>query len=142
MAENSFKYSLHGTTVPDPYRWLEDVDSAETRSWIDCQNARTSEFLETVPQRPQIRSRVTELWNYPRSGVPVKEGSRYFYLKNDGLQNQSVLFTKDGLSRPERVLLDPNELSVDGTVALFAWQASLDGRLLAYGLPRAGSDWE
>jgi prolyl oligopeptidase len=136
------EFTLHGQTVSDPWRWLEDLDSPETRTWIDAQNERTFRFLESVSEREDIRRRVTELWNYPRCGLPYKEGGKYFYLTNDGLQNQWVLRVRDGLDSAARVLIDPNTLSEDGTVALTATSSSRDGRLLAYGLSRAGSDWE
>jgi prolyl oligopeptidase len=137
-----FTYELHGKEISDPYRWLEDLDSPETRRWIESQNERTFHFLDEIPQREVIRRRVTALWNYQRCGVPFKEGDRYFFMKNDGLQNQAVLYVKDALEAPARMLLDPNALSADGTVALTSAQASRDGRLMAYGLSKAGSDWE
>src|SRR5262249_3521951 len=142
MKPNPFTYELHGKEIPDPYRWLEDLDSAETRRWVESQNERTFSFLAEIPQREAIRRRVPELWNYERCGVPFKEGDRYFFMKNDGLQNQAVLYVKDRLDAPARMLLDPNTLSADGTVALASAQASRDGRLVAYGLSKAGSDWE
>jgi prolyl oligopeptidase len=135
------EFTLHGHTISDPWIRLEDLDSAETRAWIESQNQRTFAFLESIPQREEIRSRITELWNYPRCSQPFKEGHRYFDLRNDGLQNQWVLFVRDGLDGVPRVLLDPNTLSSDGTVALAGTEVSRDGRLLAYGLSRSGSDW-
>src|SRR5687767_8074749 len=128
--------------VPDPYGWLEDLDSPETKDWIESQNARTFRFLEAVPQRDGTRRRIAELTNYEKCGVPFKEGSRYFYLKNDGLQNQSVVYALDRLDGTPRILLDPNTLSPDGTIAVMAMQPSFDGRLLAYSLADAGSDWQ
>jgi len=135
------EYKLHGHPISDPWIWLEDLDSPETRAWVEDQNRRTFGFLETIPQRDEIRTRITELWNYPRCGLPFKEGHCYFDLRNDGLQNQWVLFVRNGLDGTSRVLLDPNTLSSDGTVALAGTEASRDGRLLAYGLSRSGSDW-
>jgi prolyl oligopeptidase len=135
------EYTLHGLSISDPWYWLEDLDSAETRAWVEKQNQLTFAFLESVPQREEIRKRITELWNYPRRSVPFKEGRRYFDLRNDGLQNQWVLFVQDSLESTARVLLDPNTLSSDGTVALVGTEVCLDGSLLAYGLSRAGSDW-
>jgi prolyl oligopeptidase len=135
-------YTLHGRTIDDPYYWLEDLDSQETREWVKSQNDRTQEFLKTVPERDSIRRRLTELWNYEKSGVPVKAGHRYFFTRNDGLQDQSILYTVDRLSDNPRVLLDFNTLSDDGTVAMTAMQPSHDGRLVAYGVAGAGSDWE
>ena len=135
------EYTLHGISISDPWFWLEDLDSAETRAWVEVQNQRTSAFLEVIPQREEIRQRITELWNYSRRSVPFKEGRRYFDLRNDGLQNQWVLFVREGLEGASRVLLDPNTLSSDGTVALVGTEACRDGSLLAYGLSRSGSDW-
>ena len=126
----------------DPWLWLESLDSPQTRAWVTAQNERTSAFLERIPQRAEIHRRITELWNYPRCSVPFKEGHRYFELRNDGLQNQWVLYVRESLDQPPRILLDPNLLSSDGTVALTETVASRDGRLLVYGLSHAGSDWE
>jgi prolyl oligopeptidase len=131
----------HGTKVADPYRWLEDADSAEVRAWVDKQNGRTFAFLGGVPEREAIQKRLTELWNYERFGVPQKKGGRLFLTRNDGLQDQSVLLVQDSPDAPPRLLLDPNTLSADGTVALVQWEPSRDGKLLACGLAGAGSDW-
>jgi prolyl oligopeptidase len=131
----------HGTKVPDPYRWLEDPDAPETRAWIEAQNKLTFGFLEAIPGREKIKKRLTELWNYEKYGVPRKEGDNYFFSKNDGLQNQSVLYTAPAIDAEPRVLLDPNQLSADGTVALVGYEISADGTLMAYGLADAGSDW-
>ncbi len=132
---------LHGVAVADPYRWLEDTDSPETRAWIEAQNALTFGFLAAIPERQRIAARLTGLWNYARYGVPFKEGGRYFWFENSGLQNQSVLYTQQGRNGGARVLLDPNTLSEDGTVALTSTEPSRNGRLLAYGVARSGSDW-
>lgn len=132
----------HGTRVADPYRWLEDPDSVETRAWIDAQNKVTFGYLNEIPQRAAIKERLTKLWNYERYGTPFKEANRYFFFKNDGLQNQSVLYTVDRLDGSPRVLLDPNKLSADGTVALSGTSVTDDGKLLAYGLSSSGSDWQ
>jgi prolyl oligopeptidase len=110
----------HGVTVKDPYRWLEDDNSAATKAWVEAQNKVTFDYLATIPERAAIKARLTELWNFERYGVPFKEGGRYFYYKNDGLQNQSVLYTLPTLESEPTVLLDPNKLSTDGTVALRA----------------------
>lgn len=131
----------HGTKISDPYRWLEDVDSPQTKAWVEAQNKVTFGFLEQIPRRKEIKERLTQLWDYERFGLPVKRGGRYFYTRNDGLQNQSVLYVAESLDATPRVLLDPNKLSEDGTVALAGWTPSEDGKLLAYGLAGAGSDW-
>jgi prolyl oligopeptidase len=133
--------NYHGTTVADPYRWLEDANSAETKQWVDAQNQVTQAWLGQIPERELIKQRLTKLWNYERYGVPSKEGGRYFYSRNDGLQNQSVLYTLKKLDDTPRVLLDPNTLSSDGTVALSGTVISPDGKLLAYGTAASGSDW-
>lgn len=133
---------LHGVKVADPYRWLEDLDSPETAAWVAAQNELTFSYLEKIPVREKIRQRLTHLWNFERYGIPFTEGGRYFYTRNDGLQNQSVVYVADSLDSPPRVLLDPNLLSADGTIALTETAVSRDGRLLVYGLSAAGSDWE
>src|SRR5688572_26675603 len=133
---------LHGVKVADPYRWLEDDYAPETKGWIEAQNKVTFGYLEQIPQRERIKERLTELWNYERYGVPFKDGGRYFYTKNDGLQNQSVLYTMDALESPARVLLDPNKLSKDGTISLAGVSVSDDGNLLAYGTSSGGTDWQ
>jgi prolyl oligopeptidase len=132
----------HGQAVPDPYRWLEDLDSERTRAWIEAQNQLTFDYLQRIPARQRLLERLTQLWNYEKYSQPFKEGGRYFYFKNDGLQNQSVLYTQESLEAEARVLLDPNTLSEDGTVALSGIAISRDGRYLAYGLSRSGSDWQ
>ena len=134
--------TLHGTAVPDPYRWLEDDHSAETKAWVAEQNKVTFAYLELIPARPRLKERLTKLWNYERYGVPHREGGRYVFSKNDGLQNQSVLYTMRSLDETPRVLLDPNKLSPDGTVSLGPTAISEDGQLLAYGINVAGSDWQ
>ena len=131
----------HGTLVADPYRWLEDTDSAETRAWIEAQNKLTFGFLEGIPEREALRQRLTELWDYPKAWAPLKKGNRYFQLRNSGLQNQDVLYVMDDLKGEARLLLDPNTLSSDGTVALTSWEVSPDGRWLAYATSASGSDW-
>jgi len=133
--------TYHGVEVADPYRWLEDPNSAQTRQWIEAQNQVTFDYLAQLPGREQIRQRLTELWNYERYSVPFQRGGRYFYYKNDGLQNQSVLYTLPDLAAEPRILLDPNTLSADGTVALSGIAVSEDGTYLAYGISTAGSDW-
>ena len=132
----------HGVKVADPYRWLEDDNSAETKAWVEAQNKVTFDYLGRIPERQAIKERLTKLWNYERYGVPFKQGGRYFYAKNDGLQNQSVLYTMASLDASPELLLDPNKLSPDGTVALGGYAISDDGNLMAYGLSSAGSDWQ
>jgi len=134
--------SYHGTTVADPYRWLEDDNSAETKAWVAAQNAVTDKFLEAMPQRVPARRIYTELYNFERYGVPFSEGGRYFWTRNDGLQQQNVLYTAKSLKDSPQVALDPNAFSKDGTVALSGLTPSRDGRLLAYGIAGAGSDWQ
>ena len=131
----------HGVKVADPYRWLEDTDSPETRQWIEQQNKLTFDYLKGLPMREHVRSRLTELWNYPRYGLPRQEGGRYFYTRNSGLQNQAVLYVQPSLKAEPRELLDPNALSKDGTVSLSEMRPSEDGKMLAYGLSSGGSDW-
>jgi prolyl oligopeptidase len=132
----------HGAKVADPYRWLEELDSADTRAWIEAQNQLTFAYLNDIPARAAIKQRLTRLWNYERYSLPSKQGSRYFYSKNDGLQNQSVLYSATALDAAPQLLLDPNTLSADGTAALSGVAVSDDGRLLAYGIAQAGSDWQ
>ena len=141
--------TYHGVTVADPYRWLEDPNSDDTKAWVEAQNEVTFGYLNELPGREKISDRLTELWNYERYGIPFKQGDsestdhpvRYFYYKNDGLQNQSVLYTLPTLDAEPTVLLDPNTLSEDGTVALAGIAISENAKYLAYGLSTAGSDW-
>src|SRR4029079_19170329 len=132
----------HGVKVADPYRWLEDLDSAETRKWVEEENKQTFAYLAEIPARTTIKERLTKLWNYEKYGVPFKEGNRYFYTRNSGLQNQSVLYTVTSLGATPQLVLDPNTLSTDGTVALSGMQVSNGGKLLAYSLSASGSDWQ
>lgn len=131
----------HGVSIADPYRWLEDPDSDQTRAWVTAQNQVTFGYLAQIPQRAALEARLTQLWDYERFSLPVKKGGRYFYSRNDGLKNQSVLYVADSMHGTPRELLDPNTLSPDGTVALAAWSVSHDGKRLAYSLASAGSDW-
>jgi len=132
----------HGVSIADPYRWLEDTDSPATKAWVEAQNRLTDSFLATIPERPAIKARLTEIWNYARFSAPFKGGERYFYFQNTGLQNQSILYVQDRRNAPPRVLLDPNVLSPDGTVALSGQAASDNGRYLAYSISTSGSDWQ
>lgn len=130
-----------GTRVPDPYRWLEDTDSPETRAWIDEQNKLTFGYLDGIPEREKLRAHLTELWDFPKAGAPSQRGGRYFQFRNTGLQNQDVLFVQEALDGEARVLVDPNNFSQDGTVALTNWAISEDGCWLAYATSASGSDW-
>ncbi len=132
----------HGVKVTDPFRWLEDDNAEETLKWVEAQNKVTFAYLEQIPARERIRNRLTELWNFEKYSLPFKEGGRYFYFKNDGLQNQSVLYVQESLEGEPRTLLDPNTLSEDGTVALSSMDVSKNGKHMAYGLSSAGSDWQ
>ena len=133
--------NYYGVEVSDPYRWLENPDAESTKAWVAAQNKVTTGYLKTITAREKIRQRLTQLWDYEKYGSPFKRGQRYFYFKNDGLQNQSVLYTLESLENEGRVLLDPNTLSEDGTIALSGLSISDDGQWLAYGLSTAGSDW-
>jgi prolyl oligopeptidase len=131
-----------GDEVADPYRWLEDLDGDATAAWVEAQNAISFPYLEAIPQREAIKKRLTELWNYERYGTPEKEGGRYFYERNDGLQNQDVLYVADAIDADPRVLIDPNTFSEDATVALSSWVPSPDGKWLAYSTSDGGTDWK
>ncbi|HYH63711.1 MAG TPA: prolyl oligopeptidase family serine peptidase [Urbifossiella sp.] len=135
--------TYHGTTVADPYRWLEDDvrKSPDVASWVEAENKVSEAFLKDIPQREAIRKRITDLWNYEKISAPSKVGGRYFFTKNNGLQNQSVLYTQDSLDGPARMLLDPNTWSKDGTIALSGTALSDDAKYLAFGKAAAGSDW-
>jgi prolyl oligopeptidase len=137
--EHTDDYS--GTKVSDPYRWMEELDAPATKAWVAAQNAFTDAELAKMPERAIVKQRLTELWNYPRLSLPFKEANWYFYTKNNGLQNQSPLYVQDGLTGTPRVLLDPNTLSKDGTVALAVSAPSPDGKWFGYGLATGGSDW-
>ncbi len=130
-----------GTKVSDPYRWLENPASEDAKAWIEAQNKITSEYLAAIPEREKLKQRLTKLWNYEKYSTPFKEGKNYFYFKNDGLQNQRVLYVSESANGEGRVLLDPNTLSEDGTVALAGIAVTSDGKTLAYGISKAGSDW-
>lgn len=134
--------TYHGQEIADPYRWLEDIDSADTTAWIKAQNDVTEAYLAKIPGRDRIAARATEIWNFNRWGVPSREGKQWFWFKNDGLQNQAVLYVGDKPESEGRVLLDPNSLSTDGTIALKDTAFSADGKYMAYGLSSGGSDWE
>ncbi|MBI5762009.1 MAG: S9 family peptidase [Planctomycetes bacterium] len=133
---------LHGTKIADPYRWMEDLDSPDLAKWVAEENKVTFGYLNEIPSREKIRSRLTKVWNYERYMPPFKDGGRYFISKNDGLQNQNVVYTMKTLDDSPSVLLDPNKLSADGTVALGGYFVSDDGKYVCYAVSEAGSDWQ
>lgn len=130
-----------GTKVADPYRWLENDTSAETNAWVEAERALTNEYLSHIPLRAKLKDRLTQIADYEKYGVPSKRFGKYFYSKNDGLQNQSVYYMQDANGGDPEVLLDPNKLSDDGTVSLGGMSLSHDGKYLAYTIQRSGSDW-
>lgn len=130
-----------GTEVADPYRWLEDDNSEETKAWVEAQNKVTFDYLSQIPFREKIKNRYEKLYNYPKYSAPFKAGNKYFFFKNDGLQNQSVLYVQNNLEAEPEIFLDPNKLSEDGTVALSTMAISKDGKYFAYGTASGGSDW-
>lgn len=132
----------HGIKVADPYRGFEQLDSPATRKWVTAENALSRPWLEAIPQREWIRQRLTKLWSYERFGVPKQAGGHYFFTRNDGTQNQSVLYVSDSIESPGRVLFDPNTDRKDATIALARFEPSPDGKLLAYALSDGGTDWD
>lgn len=131
----------HGTKVADPYRWLEDDNSEETKAWVAAQNKVTEDYLAAIPFRNNVKKRLEELWNYPKYSSPFKEGEYYYFFKNDGLQNQSVAYRQIGLEgKPE--VFDPNKLSDDGTAALAGINFSKNSKYLVYSVSQSGSDWQ
>jgi prolyl oligopeptidase len=132
----------HGVTVPDPYRWLEDDTSEETARWVEAQNAVTFAYLEQIPFRKPLFERLQKLFDYEKYSAPMRKGDYYFFRKNDGLQNQSVLYIQKGIDGTPEVLIDPNTWSPDGTVVLTAFAPSKDAKLAVYGVSRSGSDWQ
>jgi prolyl oligopeptidase len=134
--------TYHGTPVADPYRWLEDDTSAETAQWVEAQNRVTFAYLDRIPFRASVKRRLEQLFNYPKYSTPARKGDYFFFSKNDGLQNQSVLYVQKGLMGAPDVLLDPNAWSEDGTVRLTTFRPSKNGRYAAYGVSKSGSDWQ
>ncbi|WP_353073105.1 prolyl oligopeptidase family serine peptidase [Tunturiibacter gelidoferens] len=130
-----------GTTVSDPYRWMEDVDSSELKTWVDAENEVTQAYLSQVPSRETMQRRLMELINFERYTAPARRGTRYFYSHNSGLQNQNVIYWQEGLEGEPKVLLDPNTFSTDGTVAISGMSVTDDGSMAAYSIADAGSDW-
>jgi len=130
-----------GTKVADPYRWMEDLSSAELAEWVKQENALTEKYLSAIGMRGQFKSRITELWNYPKVSLPFREAGRLFYARNTGLQRQSVFYSRKSLGGPPTLVIDPNTLSTDGSIALAGFAPSPDGRYLAYGISEGGADW-
>ena len=139
--DSSVADTYFGTTIKDPYRWLEDDQSAETKAWVTEQNQVTFGYLGQIPYRSSIRKRLEQIWNFEKYGTPFKKAGVYYFFKNDGLQNQSVLYRQDQLDSPPQMVLDPNTFSADGTTSLQEYAFSKDGRYLAYAISKGGSDW-
>ena len=131
----------HGVTVNDPYRWLEDDHSVETKNWVENQNKVTFAYLATLPERDKNKARLTKIWNFPRQSSPSFKNGNYYYYKNNGTQNQSVLYRRNGIKGKEEMILDPNFLAADGTTSINLFQVSNDGKYAAYGISKGGSDW-
>lgn len=131
-----------GTTIADPYRWLEDDNSEETKAWVRAQNQVTNDYLNQIPLREKVKQRLSVMWNYPKYGSPRQEGGYYYFSKNDGLQNQSILYRQKGLTSAPEVFLDPNRFSGDGTIALGSISFSKNARYAAYQISASGSDWQ
>jgi prolyl oligopeptidase len=140
-SRNDTSDDYHGTRVADPYRWLEDLGAPATKAWIDAQNEVTSSFLAPLPQRAALETRLTELWNHPRTDLPLCESGHIYYRHNSGLQKQAPLYRRTSMAAPPELLLDPNLLSPDGSLSLAAWRPSPDERYLAYALSSGGADW-
>ena len=140
--DESVTDTYFGTEVADPYRWLEDDNSAETADWVKAQNKLTFSYLESIAQRDAIKERLTEIWDYEKISAPFKRGEKYYFYKNEGLQNQSVLYSSDELGGEEKIILDPNTFSEDGTVALSGTYFNQEGNLLGYAKSIGGSDWK
>ncbi|XP_065063706.1 prolyl endopeptidase-like [Rhopilema esculentum] len=138
--ESNFN-SYHGQKVLDPYFWLEDSDSEETKKFVEDQNSITAEYLNDCEVKSKLYDRLKELWDYPKYGCPFKRGSRYFYFYNSGLQNQSVMYVQESWSAEAKVFLDPNEIAPDGTISIQGYEFSIDSNCFAYGLSQNGSDW-
>ena len=151
LAQNPYNYpptekqnisdTYFGTTITDPYRWLEDDKSPKTEAWVKAQNVCTQKYLSQISQRDKIKMRLTELWNFNKQSAPFKKGNSFFCYKNNGLQNQNVFYIKKTIKDEGQILLDPNALSTDGTVSLSGIEISKNGKTLAYGISKAGSDW-
>ncbi|MFT3844041.1 MAG: prolyl oligopeptidase family serine peptidase [Lacibacter sp.] len=140
--KSSVSDNYHGTVIADPYRWLEDDNSEETKAWVIEENKVTFDYLAKIPFRDKVKARLSEMWNYPRIGSPSKEGGWYYFYKNDGLQNQSIMYRQKGLDGTPDVFVDPNKLSADGTAALGGSSFSKTSKYFAYQLAQSGSDWQ
>jgi prolyl oligopeptidase len=136
------KDNYHGMQIADPYRWLEDDNAADTKAWVEEQNRVTFDYLNKIPFREKVKARLTEMWNYPRIGSPSKAGAYYYFFKNDGLQNQGIIYRQTGLNGTPEVFIDPNKLSTDGTSALGGTSFSKNYKYCAYTLAQSGSDWQ
>ena len=139
--DETIKDDYFGTAVADPYRWLEDENSNETKNWVEAQNKVAFSYLENIPFRAAMKERMTEVWNFPKESAPHKAGAYYYYFKNNGLQPQSIMYRKKGLDGAETVFFDPNILSKDGTTSMAEWSFSKDGRYFAFSVSQGGSDW-
>ncbi|MFM7766899.1 MAG: S9 family peptidase, partial [Bacteroidota bacterium] len=139
---DSIADDYHGTVVKDPFRWLENDTAPDVKAWVESQNKVTFGYLNQVPFRSKIKDRLTEIFNYPRYSSPFRVGEYYFFSKNDGLQNQAVIYYQKGLDGKPEVFLDPNTMSQDGTAAVSLMGASKDGKYMAYSTNMAGSDWQ
>ncbi|MBJ7427893.1 MAG: S9 family peptidase, partial [Bacteroidia bacterium] len=133
--------NYHGTSIADPYRWLENDTAQEVIEWVKEENKVTQNYLGQIPYRTNIKNRLTEIWDYPKYSSPFKEGNWYYFFKNEGLQNQSILYRQKGLKGEPEVFLDPNKLSEDGTASLASFTFSKDHKLCAVGVAQSGSDW-
>jgi prolyl oligopeptidase len=131
----------NGVKVEDPYRWLEDDNSEQTKAWVQEENKLTFDYLSKIPYREKIKKRIEEMWNYPKYGAPFRKGDYYYFTKNDGLQNQNVWYQQKGMTGKPQVFMDPNKLSDDGTVSLGGLNFSLNGKYMVYTLQKSGSDW-
>src|SRR5262245_35182284 len=129
----------HGAKIADPYRWMEDLNAESVAAWVAAQNKVTSAYFETITLREPFRKRITELWNYPKTSIPEREGGRYFYSKNSGLERQAPVYFRASLTEKPTLAIDPNIISPDGSVSLGQWTASPNGKLIAYGLAEGGT---
>ena len=139
--DSTVQDTYFGTTIQDPYRWLEDDQSDETKQWVKDQNAVTFGYLDQIPFRAKVKERLEQIWNFEKFGTPFKQAGQYYYFKNDGLQNQSVLYRQETLEGAAKMVLDPNTFSADGTTSLQEYSFSKDGRYFAYAISEGGSDW-